>query len=173
VIPIEWLWLIIVVIFGLIGVVRGYLKELGVTTVMVVTLFAIITADPRVVPLLSRVFKNVEPCRIAFWVGALWVVGLAVAAFISYHGQTLAFEGTQPKGVLALFFNLGSGLVNGYLIAGSIWFYLNRIGYPLLGINPDNLSAVANRLLRLSAPCLLAPYLLYLVVFLVLMRVIR
>ncbi|MGQ9681110.1 MAG: hypothetical protein ACUVX9_01085 [Anaerolineae bacterium] len=172
-IPIELLWFIIVILFGLIGVVRGYLRELGVTTVMVVALFSIITADPRMVPLLCRVLKSVEPERIAFWVTAVWVVGLAVAAFVSYHGETLAFEGSQPKGALAVVFNLGVGLVNGYLIAGSVWFYLDRLGYPLLGIRSENLSALANQLLRLSAPCLLAPYLLYLVVFLVLMRVIK
>ena len=172
-IPIELVWFIIVILFGLIGVVRGYLRELGVTTVIVVALFGIITVDPRMVPLLCRVLKSVEPARIAFWVTVLWVLGLMVAAFISYHGETLAFEGSQPKGALAVGFNLGIGLVNGYLIAGSVWFYLDRLGYPLLGIKAENLSAVANQILRLTAPCLLAPYLLYLVVFLVLMRVIK
>ncbi len=172
-VPIELVWFIVVALFGLIGFVRGYLKELGVTTVVVVVLFGMITAEGRVLPLLSRVFKSMQPGEVAFWQSVLWAVGLAATGLVSYHGQILAFEGTLPKGALGTTLNLTSGLVNGYLIAGSIWFYVNRSGYPLMGIKPENLSALANGLLKLMPPCLLGPYLLYVGVFLVLMRVIR
>ena len=40
-IPIEFLWLMLVVIFGIIGMVRGLWKELGVTTILALSLFAL------------------------------------------------------------------------------------------------------------------------------------
>lgn len=172
-IPIELVWFIIVLLFGLIGLVRGYLKELGVTTVMVVVLFGIITIEGRLVPTLARLARWADEIQLISWQTGLWVVGLIITAFISYHGETLAFEGTQPKGTLGQFLNLSSGLVNGYLIAGGVWYYIDRLGYPLLGIRHDDLSFFAKQLLTLTPPSLLAPYLLYVAIFLVLMRVVR
>ncbi len=171
--PIELVWFIIVLIFGLIGIVRGYLRELGVTTVMVLMLFAFNTFEKRLAPIAARVASILAPCQDEKIQAAIWVIGIVVVAFISYHGETLAFEGSLPKAKLVVLLNLGAGLVNGYLIAGSIWHYLNRLGYPFLGIRPEHLTPLAQTLVPLMPPCLLAPYLLYLGVFLLLMRVIR
>jgi len=173
VVPIELVWFVIVLIFGLIGVVRGYLKELGVTTVMVLMLFAFNTFEKRIAPIVAKVASMLAPCQDEKIQAAVWVVGIVLVAFISYHGETLAFEGSLPKAKLVVLLNLGAGLVNGYLIAGSVWHYLNRLGYPFLGIQPQDLSPLAQALVPLMPPCLLAPYLLYLGVFLLLMRVIR
>jgi hypothetical protein len=174
VVPIELVWFIVVLIFALVGIVRGYLKELGVTTVMVVVLFGIITFEGRLVPMVIRVVKAAGEAEAIMWQTALWALALACTAFISYHGETLAFEGKQPKsGMLAVFLNASAGLVNGYLIAGGIWYYINRLGYPFLGIKPEHLSSFARQLLLLMPQTLLGPYLLYIAVFLVLMRVIR
>jgi lysylphosphatidylglycerol synthetase-like protein (DUF2156 family) len=174
VVPIELVWFIVVLIFALVGIVRGYLKELGVTTVMVVVLFAIITFEGRLVPVVIRLVQAAGEVEVVVWQTALWAIGLVFAAFISYQGETLAFEGKQPKsGMLAMFLNASSGLVNGYLIAGGIWYYVDRLGYPFLGLKPEHLTPFARQLLLLMPQTLLAPYLLYIAVFLVLMRVIR
>lgn len=172
-VPIELAWFVIVLIFGFIGIVRGFLKELGVTTVMVVMLFGVTNFESRITPMLVRVGARLVPGDIMTLQAAFWVIAIACTAFVSYHGDTLAFEGKLVKGALGLVFNLGTGLVNGYLIAGSIWYYLDRLHYPLLNIKPENLSALAQTLIPLLPPRLLAPYLLYLLIFLVLMRVIR
>lgn len=173
-VPIEVVWFIIVLLFGLIGIVRGYLKELGVTTVVVIALYGITTFEGRLVPLLIRVVRGAGEPGAVFWQTVLCMVGLAVVAFISYHGQTLAFQGKQPaNGALVVFLNASAGLVNGYLIAGGIWFYLDRLNYPLLGFTSENLSGFARQLLLLMPQDLLGPYLLFVGIFLVLMRVIR
>ena len=39
--PVETLWITLVLIFAVVGVVRGFLKELGVTLVLIVTLFGL------------------------------------------------------------------------------------------------------------------------------------
>ncbi len=173
-IPIELVWFIIVLLFALIGVVRGYLKELGVTTVIVVVLYGIITLEGRLIPLALRLVPGIGEPRVVVWQTALWTICLVAAAFVSYHGDTLAFHGKQPtKGTLAVFLNASSGLVNGYLIAGGIWYYLDRLDYPLLAMTGDNLTPFAEQLLKLMPQTLLGPYLLLVAVFLVMMRVIR
>ncbi len=172
-IPIELVWLIIVLIFGLIGVVRGFLRELGVTTVMVVLLFAVTFFEGKITPLVTMVAAQVLPSSVTALQAGFWVVLITVTAFVSYHGQTLKFEGIDVKGFLGLFFNLITGLANGYLIAGSIWFYLDRLGYPLLNISCESLSPLAKMLVPMMPPQLLAPYLLYVAVLLVLLRVVR
>lgn len=172
-VPIELVWLIIVLLFGLIGVVRGFLKELGVTTVMVIMLFAVTFFEGKITPMLTKVAVRVAPNDLAAFQAAFWVVLITVTAFVSYQGQTLAFEGAAVKGALGVFFNLATGLVNGYLIAGSIWFYLDRLGYPLLNISRDALSPTARMLVPMMPPQLLAPFLLYVAVFLIFMRVVR
>ncbi len=172
-VPIELVWLIIVLLFGLIGVVRGFLKELGVTTVMVIMLFGVTFFEGRITPPLTKLAARVAPNDVAALQASFWVLLIAVTAFVSYQGQTLAFEGTPVKGALGFFFNLATGLVNGYLIAGSIWFYLDRLGYPLLHISRETLSPTARMLVPMMPPQLLAPFLLYIAVFLVFMRVVR
>ena len=172
-VPIELAWFIIVFIFGVVGIVRGFLKELGVTTVMLVMLFGVITFENRLTPLLTRVATRVAPGDVATLQAGFWLVLIVTTAFVSYHGHTLEVPGNPIKGPLGAALNLGVGLVNGYLIAGSVWFYLHRLGYPLLSIPPECLTPVAQALIPLLPPKLLAPYLLYLVLFLVLMRVIR
>lgn len=173
-VPIELVWFLIVLLFGLIGIVRGYLRELGVTTVMVLALYGIITFEGRVVPLLYRPVPSAAEPKAVVWQTAFCLLGLAGAAFISYHGQTLAFQGKQPtNSALAVFLNMSAGLVNGYLIAGGIWYYLNRLDYPLLHMTSENLSPFARQLLLLMPQNLLAPYLLFIGLFLMLMRVVR
>jgi hypothetical protein len=48
-------------------------------------------------------------------------------AFISYQGLGLAFPGSGQNHFVSLLV----GLVNGYLFAGSIWWYLQSAGWPL------------------------------------------
>lgn len=172
-VPIELVWFIIVILFGLIGVVRGFLRELGVTLVMVVMLFAVTFFEGRLSPLVTRAATQVAPNDVATLQAGFWIVVISVTAFVSYHGETLAFKGNAVGGFPGVVFNLGTGLVNGYLIAGSIWYYLDRLGYPLLGISRDCLTPLARGLVPMLPPRLLAPYLIYVAVFLVFMRVVR
>ena len=173
-VPIEFIFVILVIMFGFVGLVRGFLKELGVTTVLAVVLFALTFFD-KTITMLARVSPSLAPGKAAAnnLQAFIYVLALVGIAFVSYQGQTLAFEGSEPKGGLGVFLKLFMGLVNGYLIASSLWYYLDRLGYPLLHIAKSQLTPTALFLLSVAAPKLLAPYLLYLAVFLVVMRVIK
>jgi hypothetical protein len=192
-IPIEVYFFTAVLIFVLISLVRGFLKELGVTTVMVVALFLLsqfgnilestiqramgVGAVQRVVP---------EQVRGDPITAAAFILFVIFAAFISYHGETLAFGGKAPKGSEGILFTLLIGAVNGYLIAGSIWHYLHKYSYPFgfMGLKTEDLSGLAQGIVPYLPISLLGQELLagvvpgqtpllYIMVILILLRVVR
>jgi hypothetical protein len=147
---IEILFSIIVFIFALIGLVRGFLRELGVTTMVMFVLFFLSQFEPfldtglvKVMAFAARggdvaLTKELFKC----WFFTLLIIGVA---FISYEGETLSFAGEPPRGSQGIVLGLLTGALNGYLIAGSIWFYMDKFGYPIkfLGFAKEELSAVA------------------------------
>ena len=52
--PIEYLWFFITLIFAGVGVIRGFLKELGVTVVLIATLFML----DRLIPLVEQLIRD-------------------------------------------------------------------------------------------------------------------
>jgi len=134
---IDGVLILFIILIGIVGVVRGFLKELGVTLVMVATLWAIDILLPIAERLLNEgklAFLGLGP--LAENQGAqtlLFLLFSAItvfAAFISYQGETLSYEGTAPKGVLGLVLSFLIGAANGYLIFGNLWWLANRYNYP-------------------------------------------
>ena len=166
--PIEALWGTLIVVFVLVGLVRGFLRELGVTTVLIVLLFGY----DRVIPFLEGFINNggllamgavpldgsmgsPEPTQRLLWL-VFTIITIAVV-FISYQGETLTYQGTNPRFPVGALLSALVGLINGYLVTGTLWWFLNRYGYPtVLGFsNLGNLtdfarSIVDNKLLPLD-----------------------
>lgn len=184
--PIEVFFGLIVFVFALIGLARGFLRELGVTTVMMFLLFFLSLFEPYldkgVIKMLDmgRGFiptqdKDLVQCCLFGFV-------LVAAAFVSYQGETLAFGGESPRGAQGIALGLLTGALNGYLIGGSIWFYMHKFDYPIafLGFSAEKLSGLAKEVIDflptnfLGQPVLLGQsLLLYLSVLLIIARVVR
>lgn len=129
--PIELVFLTLFVIFGIIGVIRGYGRELGVTTILLLALFVLeFLSESYPAPLnrVLQIFAGADPARVADARALLYCAILIIVTFMSFEGETLSFPGKRGH----LFFDLGSGLLNGYLFAGSLWYYLDTAGWPLL-----------------------------------------
>jgi len=136
-VEIQQLFVILIVVMGIIGMVRGFLKELGVTLVLVATLFAL----DRLIPIVNGFinsggfgFLGLGPVpetpstdNILFLLFAAMMVG---ATYIAYQGETLAYEGNNPKGIVGTLLGFLIGAVNGYLLFGTIWWLLNFYQYP-------------------------------------------
>jgi hypothetical protein len=166
--PIEILFLVLVAVFIVIGIVRGYARELGVTTMLLIALFVLEFVSERYQALLDKALgiatgqEAVSPLRA--WI---FVIVLLVITFVSYQGQTLSFPG---KGNRA-FFDVGVGLLNGYLFAGSIWYYLAQAGWPGLPINPP-FTPFYEAMMKLLPPAVFSwPYFIGLAVILLIARV--
>jgi colicin V production protein len=126
-------WMLLI-IFGVIGGFRGWAKEILVTFSMLLALFLMFVLE-----------KYVTGVR-----DALSLVPSATQVFI--RGAlilALAYFGYQTPGLPAQFTSklardklqdwmLGAvlGVINGYFIVGSLWYYLDGAGYPLPFVTP-------------------------------------
>lgn len=129
--PVELIFLTVFVIFGIIGVIRGYGRELGVTMMMFIVLFVLEFVDERYRTQFTRlltVFTGPVETTQASARALIYCAIIIIVAFISYEGETLSFPGKRGR----IFFDLGSGLLNGYLFAGSLWYYLQAANWPIL-----------------------------------------
>ena len=125
-----------VTLFSIIGAMRGWAKELLVSFSVVLAIF-IITVLERFVPFVS-VTLNQGDLIFRFWVRSVIVI---LFAFFGYQtpnlpgigGARFARERLQDT-LLGLFL----GAVNGYLIIGTIWYFLDQSQYPFPFIFPPD-----------------------------------
>lgn len=177
----EILILVFIVIFALVGLVRGYPKELGTTTGLLIALLVLSEWGEDIFLSVDSVLRSFTSLSFLassyadFWQSAFYLGLLVALVFLSYHGETLAFRGTPPPGPLGVVMNAANGAVNGYLISGTIWYYLHLFNYPLRipGLFPPNFGDITRSLLSLSPVVLLQPHLLLFIAFLLLMRIFR
>jgi uncharacterized membrane protein required for colicin V production len=178
--PIEILWGSLLLVFGIVGVIRGFPRELGVTTTTLVAMLVLVRFGEALLKLVNRVFKFMGTPSGDLISFAIYTLFLLFVVFISYHGQTLAFGGEPSAGPAGVLLNLGSGLLNGYLIVGTIWYYMDVFKYPFekVKLYQPPLSDFAQSLIP-YLPLNLIPrnlqeiYLLVFIIFLIILRIIR
>jgi uncharacterized membrane protein required for colicin V production len=179
--PVESLWIVLVVLFGLVGIVRGFLKELGVTLVLVVLLFGLTQLDKNLKKLLDMAANASRIQAVGQLHGnpAVWLIFYAAiiigVMYIAYQGYVIKYPGDEPKGIQGTLLALMVGLINGYLFAGTLWYYIDKYKQPLetLGIIKDGYSDLANKLIKVLPPDLLNPFLPFLIVFMIILLVIK
>lgn len=179
--PIETYFATIAVIFVFIGIARGYAKELGSTVIILVTIFLLAFVQNRLSNFLlggvAEVFPGFDPesPRADLFLATVYTVLFVSATFASYSGRTLTIGGKPMPPPGGTYLSALVGLVNGYLVAGTLWFYQDLYNYPFKffgrGIEQP-LSETAQVMVELL-PQRLAPSPLYLMIpiaFLLLMR---
>lgn len=121
-IPVEIFWIILIFIFGIIGAARGLGKELGVTAIVALSLFALWVGWNRAGKLVVSLFNRgpFSQLTVAQIQAIYYSVALGFVAFISYEGIVLQFP-IKLKGFLKNMFGFFGGLLNGYLIVGTVW----------------------------------------------------
>jgi uncharacterized membrane protein required for colicin V production len=141
-----------VILFGIIGGMRGWAKELLVSFSVILAL-TFTTLLNNYVPFIRDVLQKDSPA-LYFWLRTI-IIGLLV--FFGY--QTPNIARFAPKMTREKFQDvlLGAflGAVNGYLIAGSIWFYMADAGYPfphVASAPTGDLAAIATSMLQFMPP---------------------
>ena len=179
--PIEIVWGSLIILFAFIGLVRGFLREIGVTTVMAFLLFLLTFFQKQFAAGLNALVTTVglvpvdgtQANLVRF---AVYAILIGLFAFISYQGETLTFEGRPISGLLGMVLSLIIGLWNGYLIIGSLWHYMHVLNYPISmwGLFQQPLSPVAQVMVTLLPPALIPAFgFLAIAAFLIFMRVIK
>jgi hypothetical protein len=140
-------WLF-VILFGLIGAMRGWAKELLVIFSVVLSLFLIYVLEsftPYLIPFedVLGTVENFEPgtsflslplpvqeeLRIQFWSRAAIV---AILAFFGYQTPNLAVLQNRAKRerIQDILLGVVLGFVSGFFIIGSLWWYMAAAQYP-------------------------------------------
>lgn len=155
---------ILVILFALIGGVRGWAREILVTFGVILSIF-IMTVLERFVPFINNTLAVNAPSSL-FWLRA---VMLLVLVFFGYQTPNLPriaasgrFVRERLQDVLLGFF---LGAVNGFMIWGTIWYYLDAAHYPFnIILPPDPATAMgqaAQRLLPFLPPAWLGTPVIY------------
>lgn len=130
-----------VALFGVIGAMRGWAKELLVTSAIVLGLFINAILESYITPYRTALF--LQPVGTQFAVRAGLLVMLA---FFGYQTPNIRFLQAKlaRERLEELLLGLFLGILNGYLIGGSVWLYLHEAGYPTaLVVQPETGSDLA------------------------------
>jgi uncharacterized membrane protein required for colicin V production len=126
-IPVEFLWLALILVFGVTGMVRGLWKELGVTTIMLLSLFVLIFGWKQIG---SKIVAAIPGQISADTIMALYyIIPVVFVAFIAYEGITLKCPMREMKGLVKGLLGFPGGVLNGYLIVGTIWDVIHQADY--------------------------------------------
>jgi uncharacterized membrane protein required for colicin V production len=158
------LFWIFVILFAVVGAMRGWAKEIMVTFSVVLAIF-LITVLETYVPIVRNLLGRASPTAL-FWMRAIIVMLLAFFGYQSPNLKGLAgarFAREKFQDVL-LGFLLGA--FNGYLIFGTLWFYYAQAGYPYpnIIIEPQagtQMAQLSTQMLKRMPPNYLIPPWIY------------
>jgi hypothetical protein len=150
--PIEILFVTIQLLIATVGVVRGYAKELGNTLVFMVAIFLLSYLGDRIQPAIVAFINQVfgiapDSAQMNAILCVLYIGTFLAIVFASYAGKTLDFGGRQLPAPEGSILSLLVGLLNGYLVAGTIWYYADKFGYPFVNVDTATLTPTADFML--------------------------
>jgi len=164
-VSLTFMFWMFVVLFGIVGAMRGWAKELLVVFSVIVAL-AFNHLLQRYVP-----FINVLPIDglAMFWLRAIILVVLVFFGYQTVSMQHFSGKANREKLQDSLLgFVLGA--LNGYLVVGTLWFYLDQAQYPFAYItapsSADQMGQAALSLLQNMPPRLLGEPAIYFAVML-------
>ncbi|NOZ71963.1 MAG: hypothetical protein GXP38_08620 [Chloroflexi bacterium] len=163
--PLEILWACIILFFVFFALVRGYARELGVTTLIFAALFIITqfgeTYAPRALAVISQqtgiaAFSARTQQHI---LSDFFSITFILIVFASYAGETFTLKGRPTTGPTGLLLNILVGLLNGYLVAGTLWYFQDVYQYPVadLGILTLPLTPFAETAANFLPPYVVPP----------------
>lgn len=133
--PIEITYITIALIVTLIGLARGYVKELGSTLIILVAIFMLTYFEEQIAGVFGgigeRLFGLDSEDELNAMLSVIFSLVFIAIVFSAYSGRTLAFTGKPAPPPQGTILSLLVGLLNGYLIAGTLWYYQDTYNYPI------------------------------------------
>jgi len=147
--------IIFVLFFGVIGSMRGWAKEVLVTFSIILAMFTL-TVLESFVPFFKEVMETATPAT-TFWIRSAVISGLVFFGYETPKIPRLADSGKFIRNMLQDVLLGGTiGMINGFLVMGSIWYFLHTAGYPFAFVSaPD--PTTANGLASLNLVQFLPP----------------
>jgi uncharacterized membrane protein required for colicin V production len=161
-VSLSFLFWCFLILFGLIGLNRGWARELLLAFSLVVGL-CLITLLREFLPAVDSLAAGLMPGGDVI----LRAVLLALAVFLGYRAPNLPRVSTSPRLIRGSFADRVVGLIlgiaNGYLLFGSLWYFVHHAGYPFPVITAPDAGSAAFQILPLLAPAWLGAPLIYFV----------
>ena len=168
VVYIFWMY---VFLFGIIGAMRGWAKELMVIF-SVVTSLAVNLLLEKYIPLVRDLDKTSTS---VFWIRVLILVALVYFGFQTVNIARFAPKAARER-LQDSMFGAVLGGVNGYLIAGTILYYNHMANYPYRNIISPAVDpaiiATIDRMMTMMPPRFLGEPTIYFAVILILIFII-
>lgn len=154
-ISLNFIFWMYVILFAIIGGMRGWARELLVSFAVILCLF-IISVLERFVPFIRDTLPTNAPTSV-FWLRSILLVSLVFFGYQTPKFPKLAGSGRFIRDKFQdILLGLFLGAINGYLIFGTLWFYIADAGYPFdMIIPPDTnteLGRAAIELLNVMPP---------------------
>jgi uncharacterized membrane protein required for colicin V production len=128
-VTINFLFWFMVMLFGFIGAMRGWAKELLVTFSAILAM-ALMALLEKYIPFISSLPENSTSL---FWVRTVIMITLVAFGYQTVNLPQFAGKARREKLADSLLgFFLGG--INAYLIFGSIWYYMHMAIYPFPNI---------------------------------------
>ena len=135
--PVEAVFITIGILVTLIGLARGYDKELGNTVIILVAIFVLAFFDAPIMRLLDVVINRLpglgggSPEGRGLIISGVYTLFFSATVFASYAGRTLNLGARSAHPPLSTVYTFLIALLNGYLVSGTIWYYQDKFDYPL------------------------------------------
>jgi uncharacterized membrane protein required for colicin V production len=144
-----------VILFAIIGGMRGWAKEIVVSFSVILAL-TFTTLLSNYIPFIRDVLQK-DSKALYFWLRTIILVLLVFFGYQTPNIARFAAKMTREK-LQDVILGAVIGALNGYLIAGTIWFYLADADYPFTNViskPTGDMLAAANAMLHYMAPKLL------------------
>lgn len=145
---------ILIFIFALIGAMRGWAKEMLVSFSVILAL-ALIAVFEDLLPITRDLMSDGSTQQ--FWIRTIIIVLLVVFGYQSPKLSQLLHAAARRDQIQDIILGLLFGAINGYLIFGTLWAYMDNAGYPfapyITAPSPmDPLGETALRVVELLPP---------------------
>lgn len=140
-IPLNTVFWVFVLMFGLIGALRGWGKEILVTFSIIVAL-ALRLIFSKYVPFLNNLLTSRTPVE-QFYIYTLLMILMVIAGYAGpVVSARLAGKAAREK-LQDILLGFVLGALNGYLLMGSIWYFLHVANYSFAGVLPPAAGSAA------------------------------
>ncbi|MCS7179572.1 MAG: CvpA family protein [Anaerolineae bacterium] len=135
-IPLNTFFWLVVLLFGLIGALRGWVRELLVTLAIIAAYF-LRWLFLNIIPFIREYLRERSPVDHFYIFSALFII-LALSGYAGPVFSPFLAERARREKIQDLLLGFVFGAVNGYLLAGTIWGFMHFAGYNIWGILPPD-----------------------------------
>ena len=125
-VTLNFVFWMFVIFFGIIGIFRGWAKELLVTFSVIVAL-TLTELLYEYVPFVSSLSND---STTLFWIRTVILLVLVYFGYQSVAISRISEKATRGQRVGDLILSFILGAFNAYLIFGSLWYYMAQAGFP-------------------------------------------